>query len=146
MRLHRDIIAMSLRGWLQLGSTGLLLFIMGYSPLFMVGGLLMGPIYWLGWRVPSTTANFEEGTEIGEAGWGVLVALLACLTVVPAIHRGRGCTCSPGNTVAVNLSDLGVQLPSLVRRMAIRSMPVGRIGGVSNTGSVSIQGASGPQG
>ena len=80
-----DLVGMMGRGLLLTWPTGLALWRLGYSPIFMAGGILMGLLYWLAWKIPDgfKVGSFIDGqTAVAELATGAMLAglLIATLT------------------------------------------------------------------
>jgi hypothetical protein len=69
----RDALLTSLRGILFTLPAGVVLWWLGYQWWPGLVGILAGPLYALGWQVPSKVRGFERGSAIGEALLGAII-------------------------------------------------------------------------
>ncbi|KAA0147335.1 hypothetical protein FNF29_07403 [Cafeteria roenbergensis] len=99
--LWRDLLAMSLRGSMQSVPQGIALLLAGFGPLPMFSGLMMGPLYWLAFQMPSIKTDppkgyFDRGTELGEAAFGYW--LWVCIALAMLVFHVRGqCSLAPAD-------------------------------------------------
>ncbi len=59
-----DLVGMAGRGMLLCLAPGAFLALQGYPLLLLIFGFLMGPIYWLSWRIKFYTMGGEVGTGL----------------------------------------------------------------------------------
>lgn len=71
----KDRLMLSVRGLLYSAIPAFLAFPFGFPLWFALVGLLMWPLYELGWKIPSRIKGFERGPELGEAFFGFTLGI-----------------------------------------------------------------------